>query len=107
LAFISEKAWSADGFKDTYFEYMINIFREVDADEKLVLIWTYKLEEILWTEPQYKPWSDLKEKNSAIPIFYKFFNKNVEHIEHLNLLSNSNPEITHADLSIIILFSTI
>ncbi len=97
LAFISDSIWSKQGFKDQYFEKMINSLREIDADENLRLIWTYKLEEILWTEPRYKPWSELKEKNTLVPIFYKFFSTNCEYIEHSNIEANSNPIISHED----------
>lgn len=97
LAFISEETWQQEGFKESYFETMIQAFQEIDKKKDLGLVWSDKLEAILWTEPQYKPWSDLKERNSVVPIFYKFFKRNVEFIAHSNLQAKVNPEFVHED----------
>ncbi len=101
LTFISESDWSQDSFKENYLEIMINAFKEIDSNDKLSLIWSNKLEEILWTEPRYKPWGDLNEKNSLVPIFYKFFTKNVDFVSHKNVQSTSSPSLEHDDNEIL------
>ncbi|HEY9082681.1 MAG TPA: hypothetical protein VIN73_05055 [Vicingaceae bacterium] len=101
LAFISENKWSQESFKENYLGIMINAFKEIDNNENLNLIWSNKLEEILWTEPRYKPWGDLNERNSLVPIFYKFFVKNVDYISHDNVLSTSSPNLEHENNEIL------
>ncbi|MDO6598464.1 hypothetical protein Q4512_16210 [Oceanihabitans sp. 2_MG-2023] len=101
LAFISENDWSQESFKDNYLEIMINAFKEIDNNENLSLIWSNKLEEILWTEPRYKPWGDLNVRNSLVPIFYKFFVKNVDFISHENVQSTSSPNLEHTNTEIL------
>jgi hypothetical protein len=96
LVFISEDEWKVSGFQDSYLKTMIDAFNQIQKSN-LNVIWSEKLEELLWISPHYKPWSSLSQRNSLVPVFYKMFRKNIELINHSNEKSSSIPNIEHKD----------
>lgn len=102
LIFISTDRWEIEDFRDEYLEKMIKIFQEIDKtnDNRLKLIWSYTLEEILWSTPTYKPWSELNGGNTLVPVLYKYFRKNVDFHNHNEISSTSIPDIEINDINI-------
>lgn len=102
LVFITTDRWEIEQFRDDYLERMIKTFQEIDNshDNKLKLVWSYKLEEILWSTSKYKPWNELNGGNSLVPILYKYFRRNIDFLNHKDIESTSTPKLEIDDVDI-------
>lgn len=94
MLFISNNDWLDEKKQDCFLTNIIEILSEIDKYELHKILWSEKLEEILWTSPQYSPWLNMYDlKNSMVSLLYKYLSSNTVFISGDQPLKSIVPEL--------------
>lgn len=106
--FITEDLWNDESFRENYLIEMMETFEIIDKSKQIKLIWSIDLENKLWENNKYRPWSEYTTtRNQIIPIIYNFFNKNIIYSEINEQICIKTPDFELNDNDILKIYSQI